>query len=69
MSRLKRERLGEVSIPVLVVVGERDALIANPEELAGAILGARFVKIPGCDYLTAVPDDRFKKAVVEFLGG
>ena len=65
---LNRERLGEVAIPVLVVVGERDALIANPEELAGAIPGARLVTIPGRDHLTAVPDDRFKKAVVEFLG-
>ena len=66
---LKRARLGEVAIPVLVVVGERDALIANPEELAGAIRGASLVKIAGRDHLTAVPDDRFKKAVVDFLGG
>jgi len=66
---LDRERLGEVAIPVLVVVGERDVLIANPKELASAIRGARLVTVPGRDHLTAVPDDRFKKAVVEFLGG
>jgi len=61
-------RLGEVSIPVLVVVGEADVLAPDPQLLAEAIAGARLGTIPGRDHLTVVPDDRFKEAVVGFLG-
>ncbi|HEY8491720.1 MAG TPA: alpha/beta fold hydrolase [Dehalococcoidia bacterium] len=60
--------LAGVRIPVLVVVGEQDDLaFASADKLAAAIPGARFVTIPGKDHLTAVPDERYKQAVLEFL--
>jgi 2-succinyl-6-hydroxy-2,4-cyclohexadiene-1-carboxylate synthase len=42
------DRLGELSMPVVVVAGERDAKFrALGERMAGLIPGARFVVIPG----------------------
>ena len=60
-------KLGEISVPCLIVVGESDALVGSADELAAAIPGARLVTIPGRDHLTVVPDQRFKDAVVDFL--
>lgn len=59
--------LARVEKPVLVVVGEKDDLVGDPRPLADAIPGARLVLIPGKDHLTAVPDRRYKQAVLEFL--
>jgi 3-oxoadipate enol-lactonase len=56
-----------LSIPTLVVVGDRDALTppADSEAMAAAIPGARLVTIPGAGHLT--PMER-PKAVSEALG-
>lgn len=62
------ETLGRISMPVLIVVGENDALIRNPEELAEAIPGSEFLVVPGKDHLSAVGSKPFKQAVLEFLG-
>ncbi len=59
--------LAQVSVPVLIVNGEADALVGSPDELAAAIPGARLVKVPDCDHLTVVLDQRFKDAVISFL--
>ena len=59
--------LAGISIPVLVVIGESDALVGSPRELVAAIPGAELVVIPGRDHLTVVADARFKEAVVTFL--
>lgn len=66
---LTPEMLGAISIPVLVVVGSADALIAKPEELAHAIPNAELVTIPGKDHITVAADRRFKEAVLQFLAG
>ena len=59
--------LSEISIPVLVVVGEQDVLTPQQEaqEMADAIPGARLVSIPQAGHLT--PMER-PKAVAEALG-
>lgn len=59
--------LREISIPTLVVVGERDVLTppSDSEAMAAAIPGARLVMIPGAGHLT--PMER-PKAVAEALG-
>ncbi len=62
------EAVGNVTVPVLIVVGEQDALVDTAEPLANAIPTARLMTIPDRDHLTVVGDERFKKAVVEFLG-
>jgi pimeloyl-ACP methyl ester carboxylesterase len=61
------EELARVEKPVLVVVGERDDLVGDPRPLADAIPGSRLVLIPDKDHLTAVPDRRYKQAVLDFL--
>ena len=64
---LDATKLGQVALPVLIVIGEGDALVASTDELAAAIPGARLLTIPDRDHLTVVPDSRFKEAVVDFL--
>jgi pimeloyl-ACP methyl ester carboxylesterase len=59
--------LANNELPVLIVVGEKDAIVGDSDKLAAAINGARLVTIPGKDHLTVVPDQRFKDAVVSFL--
>lgn len=61
------EELARVEKPVLVVVGEKDDLVGDPRPLADAIPGSRLVLIPDRDHLTAVPDRRYKQAVLGFL--
>lgn len=59
--------LREISVPTLVVVGERDALTppVDSEAMAAAIPNARLVVVPGAGHLT--PMER-PKAVAEALG-
>ncbi len=64
---VKPEELARVEKPVLVVVGEKDDLVGDPRPLADAIPGSRLVLIPDRDHLTAVPDRRYKQAVLDFL--
>ncbi len=66
---INKEALARISKPVLVIVGEDDALVGSPKELVAAIPRAELVVIPGRDHLTVVPDARFKEAVVAFLTG
>ena len=63
--------LSGISIPSLVVVGERDVLTppADSEAMAAAIPGARLVTVPGAGHLT--PMERPKavaQALSEFFG-
>ena len=60
-------KLREVKLPVMVLVGEGDTLIASADKLAAAIPGAKHVKVPG-DHLTAVGTKEFRTAIVDFLG-
>lgn len=57
---------GSISVPTLVVAGDRDALARNPEVLAAAIPGAKLEIVPG-DHLRAVGSSEFKEAVISFL--
>jgi pimeloyl-ACP methyl ester carboxylesterase len=66
-SRPEREALAAISVPVLVVVGEKDDVVGGGDALAGAIPGARLVTVPDRDHLTVVPDRRYKEAVLSFL--
>jgi pimeloyl-ACP methyl ester carboxylesterase len=58
--------LGAVSIPVLVLTGDRDALVGSPHALADRIPGAT-VRIVSGDHLSAVNDPEFARAIVAFL--
>ncbi len=59
--------LADVNIPVLIVNGADDDVMGEADEIVAAIPGAELVIIPDTDHLTAVPDQRFKDAVVAFL--
>jgi pimeloyl-ACP methyl ester carboxylesterase len=54
------EFLREISLPVLVAVGEHDALTppAEAESMAAAIPGARLATIPGAGHLTPMEQPR-----------
>ncbi len=65
--RLTPEELARIDVPVLIVVGERDDLVAGADELARAIPGARLIVVPDRDHLTVVPDHRYKEPALAFL--
>lgn len=67
-SRPEPEALASITLPVLVAVGEKDDLVGRADTLAEAIPGARLVTVSDRDHLTVVPDDRFKEAILGFLG-
>jgi len=61
------ERLADIRLPTLVVVGERDTLVGSGEALAEAIPGARLVVVPG-DHISAPVKPEFARAIADFLG-
>lgn len=73
LAAVMRSNIGEpardistISLPTLVIVGDRDALVGNPQELVDLIPGAELVVVSG-DHLTAVGDPKFRQAIAEFL--
>ncbi|MEC3952709.1 alpha/beta hydrolase [Nocardia sp. CDC153] len=58
--------LSGITIPTLVLAGDRDPFAAEPERLAAALPDARFVVVPG-DHLAAVAAPGFAEALVDFL--
>lgn len=61
------EALGALSVPVLVVVGDRDVIGGSPSALAELIPGAKAVKLQDRDHMKAVGDRGFKEATLSFL--
>jgi pimeloyl-ACP methyl ester carboxylesterase len=61
-------QLRAIKTPILVVVGDRDAVAHDAAQLAESIPTARLVTIPGRDHLGTVPARQFKEAALEFLG-
>lgn len=66
-----RAQTGQIAAPALVVVGEADRTFPLPwmEAVAGAIPGARLVRIPGAAHIVNMERPReFNRAVLDFLG-
>ncbi|HUO97260.1 MAG TPA: alpha/beta hydrolase [Rhizomicrobium sp.] len=61
------QELNDSQRPVLVVVGENDALAGSPFPLASAFADGRAVLVPNRDHMTTVGDPGYKRAVLEFL--
>lgn len=59
-------RLGRVSCPVLVVIGEKD-FVGPADELVGALPDARLVTLPGVDHFATPKDYRSIDAALRFL--
>jgi pimeloyl-ACP methyl ester carboxylesterase len=55
-------------MPVLVAVGEADAMAGSPEALAGLMPQAEAFVIPRRDHMRATGDKAFKEATLAFLG-
>ncbi len=62
------ERLGEIRVPVLTVVGTRDGFCRSNRDLAQRIPHCQRVTISGRNHVTTLGDRRFKAVVMEFLG-
>ena len=62
-----RERLAQLSMPVLVAVGTRDTVAGSASGLAALIPGAEVLDIPGRDHMLATGDKAFKAGVLAFL--
>jgi pimeloyl-ACP methyl ester carboxylesterase len=56
----------EIAVPTLVIVGDRDTLAGDPQELANRIPGAIAKVIKG-DHLNAVFDPAFRNSIVDFF--
>jgi|SRR5215469_362486 len=54
-------------VPVLIVIGTKDLLVGNPEELQDAVHRSELVKLEGRDHLNAPGDKRYKEAVLKFF--
>ncbi len=59
--------LANNTVPVLVAVGTKDALVGDARSLTASIKGSRLVEIEGRDHLNAPGDKRYKEAVLEFF--
>ncbi len=67
-----RPRLGEVRVPLLAIVGEKDVLTTPAEvrEMAAAVAGARLVEVPGAGHTTPMEaPGAVSEALTEFLEG
>jgi pimeloyl-ACP methyl ester carboxylesterase len=64
--RFDASKLGEVKLPVLVLVGSGDAIIGSADRLAATIPGAKYVKLDG-DHLTVFGNPLLRQAIIEFL--
>jgi pimeloyl-ACP methyl ester carboxylesterase len=61
------DRLDEIRVPTLIIVGERDPLLAPSRIMQQRIAGCRFVLIKDSGHGTVGRPEAFNKAVLEFL--
>ncbi len=64
---ITEEMLQRLSMPVLVVVGERDEIAGPPKPLLRHLPHAESLVLPGRDHMNAVGDRGHREAVIDFL--
>ena len=62
-----REGLAGLTLPVLVVVGERDDVAGSLDDFVALVPSAKGVLLPGKDHMASVGDKTYKQAVLDFL--
>ena len=67
--KITAEELARISVPVLVVAGEKDDIAGDVATLVAAIPGARGITLPNRNHMNAVGDRGYKEAVIDFLRG
>lgn len=65
---MARADVRRIAMPVLVAVGEADAMAGKPEALAELLPHGEAFVIPKRDHMRATGDARFKAAALAFLG-
>jgi pimeloyl-ACP methyl ester carboxylesterase len=65
--KITAEELSAISVPVLVVAGEKDDVAGDVDTLVAAIPGAQGLTLPGRNHMNAVGDKGYKEAVLAFL--
>lgn len=65
---MARADVRRITVPVLVAVGEADAMAGKPEPLADLLPHGEAFIIPKRDHMRATGDAKFKAAALEFLG-
>jgi pimeloyl-ACP methyl ester carboxylesterase len=65
---LTESDLANISLPVLVVLGDRD-FVGSPDRLMKALPSAQLVSLSGADHFGTPKDFRFVDAALEFLRG
>jgi pimeloyl-ACP methyl ester carboxylesterase len=65
--KLPPEKLGALTVPVLVAVGSKDVIGGSGAALAELIPNAQFLDIVDRDHMRAVGDKKFKQGVLAFL--
>ena len=65
--RIKAEALAKITVPVLIVAGDKDDTAGDIQTLVDVIPGSRGVSLPGRNHMNAVGDRGYKEAVVGFL--
>ena len=65
--KLPPEKLGTLTVPVIVAVGSKDVIGGSGAALAELIPNAQFLDIVDSDHMRAVSDKKFKQGVLAFL--
>jgi pimeloyl-ACP methyl ester carboxylesterase len=65
--RFSEKELGEITMPVLIVVGTKDEVTGDPRRLEKLFPNAQLLLLPDRDHNRAVGDTLFKRSVLEFL--
>ena len=65
--KIAAEELARITVPVLVVAGEKDDVAGDADTLVRTIPGAAGVTLPNRNHMNAVGDRGYKDAVLSFL--
>jgi 3-oxoadipate enol-lactonase len=65
-----RPGLAGITLPVLCIVGTKDATVAGMEQIHAAVAGSRLVKLDGAGHLSNLEQPKaFSQAIADFLKG
>lgn len=64
---LTPEEVSSISIPTLIISGEKDLVLGTGAETAKTLINGQYVEIPQADHFTLATDQRVHRAAVDFL--